>query len=179
MVRRGLSICALALFVMACTSGGGKSVPGPDAGKVLFGSSYDRATFDIVGSTTRWPRGQDVAYVAHFNRKVPSGSVHVQAVIDGKTAVDKAIKVTSPPWTVYADVIPGKQLFESGTMLLRVIDDGNRVLCTGTLTVLPAGLASPAGSGRGRSPASSGAVGSPGAPASTDAPASPETPGPP
>jgi hypothetical protein len=176
MARLRLCIFALTLFLVACTSGGGTAAPGPNAGKVLFGSSFDRSSFAIVGSTTRRPRGQDVAFVAHFNRKVTSGTVHVQAVIDGKTAVDQAIKVTSPPWTVYAGVIPGKQLSETGTLLMRLIDDANRVLCSGTLTVLPSGLASPGGSGAATSPEAPASVGAPGSPGTLTSPGTTSSP---
>jgi len=175
MPRHAFRIGALVLLLAACSgaTGGptGKPKPGPDAGRILFGSSYDRSSFSMQGQVTRAPAGRDIAFVCHFNKQVPSGSVHIQAVIDGKTSVDQAIPVTQGPWTVYGGILPGKRLFQSGTLLMRFLDDTHVQLCTGQLTLLPAILGSPPGS-----PAP-GASPGPEAPASPGTLESPGTPG--
>jgi hypothetical protein len=170
MLRRALGCAAFVLLLVAC-GGAGKATPGPNAGHVFFGQSYDTSTFAISGATAQAPQGHDIAFVGHFTRRVAKGQIHVLAVINGITVLQQNVQVTNGPWTVYAGRIPGNRLFEPGPMLMRIVDDGNVLVSSGTLTVTPAASGSPGGSGASPLP------GSPGAPASAGPPGAPASPG--
>jgi hypothetical protein len=164
MFRQAVRFAAIALLLAACStssaspssSGLGSFKPGPNAGRVLFGDSYDKTTFVISGPTTQVPQGTDRAFVAHFASRVTTGAIHLLGVLNGHTILDHAVPVTNGPWSVYAMKIPGAALSQPGALLVRVVDDGNVLLATGTLNVTPGPSGSP---GSSRSPASPDATG--------------------
>lgn len=137
------------------TTAQGSALPGPNAGHVLFGDAYDHATFVLAGRTSRAPQGRDVAFVAHFKRRVADGAVHVLVILGGRTLLDRAIPVTNGPWSVYGAKIPGSQLSEPGVLLVRFVDDASVLLSSGTLTVTPGPTGSPTGSPGDGSPSPS------------------------
>jgi hypothetical protein len=133
----------MALLLVACSTGAGKVGPGPNAGHVLFGTSYDPSTFVLTGPTSHAPQDHDIAFAANFSKRVAKGQIHLLAVINGHTVLDQAVTVTNGPWSVYGGTIPGGRLVEPGAMIVKVVDDGDVLLSTGTLTVTPAAPGSP------------------------------------
>lgn len=190
---RFVSIALLVVLVAACANGTASpstvtrsassgaaspsavasALPGPNAGHVLFGDSFDRATFVISGPATQVARGHNVAFVGHFTRRVPSGQIHLLVVLGGRTLVDRAIPVVNGPWSVYGANILGTKLTQSGVLLVRFTDDASALLSSGTLTITQGPATSPAASG---SPKGSPAGSSPpktSPPASSPAPSGP------
>jgi hypothetical protein len=165
MLRRIACFAAIALLLVACStskatpsSSASNTKPGPFAGRVLFGDSYDKTTFVVSGQRTQAPQGKDMVFVAHFSKPVPSGQIHLLGVLsNGKTVLDHAVTVTNGPWTVYGMKIPGTAISQTTSLLIRVVDDGNVLLSTGTLNLTraapsssaPRSSASPRASGGG------------------------------
>lgn len=108
----------------------------PPSGTAWFGASFDPQTFVLSGRTSTVRLGQPIAVVGHLTRPSRDETLGFAIDLAGVQLSEPGERVSAGHDLVGVS-IPGVEVFEAGTLTVRIIDASGTTLAWGAITVSP------------------------------------------
>jgi len=122
--------------VSPCDFGPAQAAPtAPPECSIKFGSSFDIDTLEIIDERFTTPVGEEVAFVATFDREIDRGHVRVLVENAGTPTADDIDPIFTAMDT-YANVLTAGTAIQPGPLEVRLLDAGNRLLASCTIEVV-------------------------------------------